>query len=88
MIVKSLTKLSKGCERGYKLTKLEAKGDRTTDSDEIQRLKRTYFKICTPPNWKNLKGMNIFLDIYHLPKLIQDQKSNLNRYIPLVLERQ
>lgn len=39
MIVKSLTKLSKGCERGYKLTKLDAKGDRTTDSDEIQRLK-------------------------------------------------
>lgn len=33
------------------------------------------------PNWENLIEMNNFLDIYQLPKLFQDQISNLCRSI-------
>ena len=36
------------------------------------------FKSCTPSNWKNIFKMDNFLDRYHLPKLNQDQISNLN----------
>ena len=52
-----------------------------TDTKAIQRVIRTYFKICTPPSWKVLKKWIMLLIHIHLPKLSQVQISNLNRLI-------
>jgi predicted transcriptional regulator len=43
---------------------------------------RTYFKNLYFIKLKNLKAMDNFLNRYHLPKLNQDQISNLN--IPIM----
>lgn len=38
-----------------------------TDSEEIQRILRTYFKNLHPTKLENIKEMEIFLYRYHLP---------------------
>ena len=56
------------------------KGDITTDTEEIQRIIRSYYKSLYATKLENAKEMDIFfLDKYHIPKLNQDQVNNLNR---------
>ena len=57
------------------------KGDITADTEEIQRIFRSYFENLYSTKVKNLKEIDDFLDRYHLPKLNQEQISNLNRPI-------
>ena len=57
------------------------KGDITTDTEEIQRIIRSYYKNLYDTKLENVKEMDLFLDKYHLPKLNQDQVNNLNRPI-------
>lgn len=57
------------------------RGTQKTDTEEIQRLIRSYFKNLYSTKLENLKEMNIFLDRFHLPKSNQDQIKNLNRSI-------
>lgn len=40
---------------------------------------RAYFTNCISLNWKNLKEMYAFLDVFVLPKLKADEVNNLNR---------
>ena len=57
------------------------KGDITTDTEEIQRIIRSYYKGLYDTKLENVKEMDSFLDKYHIPKLNQDQVNNINRYI-------
>ncbi|EGV97538.1 Retrovirus-related Pol polyprotein LINE-1 [Cricetulus griseus] len=50
------------------------KGDTTSDTEEIQRIIRSYFENLYSTKFENLKKMDNFLDRYHLPKLIQDKQ--------------
>ena len=56
------------------------KGD-ITNTEEIQRTIRTYFKNLYATKLQNLKEMDNFPDRYQLQKLNQDQTNNLNRPI-------
>ena len=53
----------------------------TTDTEEIQKIFRSYLENLYSTKLENLKEMDNFLDRYHLPKLNQEQISNLNRPI-------
>ena len=55
------------------------KGDITTDTEEIQRIIRSYYKSLYATKLENVQEMDRFLDKCHLPKLNQDQVNNLNR---------
>ena len=55
------------------------KADITTDTEEIQRIIRSYYKSLYATKLENVQEMDWFLDKYHLPKLNQDQVNNLNR---------
>ena len=49
------------------------KGDITTDTEEIQRIIRSYFENLYSSKFENLKEMDNFLDRFHLPKLIKNR---------------
>ena len=51
------------------------------DTEETQRIMAYFKNLYFTKLEKNLKEMDNFLDRYHLPKLNQDQISNLNRPI-------
>ena len=51
------------------------------DTEEIQRIIRSYYKNLYSTKLENVKEIDNLLDRYHLPKLNQDQVSNLNRTI-------
>ena len=57
------------------------KGDITMDTEEIQRIFRSYFENLYSTKFENLKEMVSFLDKYQLPEINQDQISSLNRPI-------
>ena len=52
------------------------KEDITTDTEEIQRIIRTYYKNLYATKLENVKEMDNFLDRHHIPKLNQDQVNN------------
>ena len=81
-IDKPLSKLIKRQRENIQINKIRnEKGDKTTDTEEIQRIIGSYYKILYATKLENVKEMNLFLDKYHLPKLNQDQENNLNRPI-------
>ena len=49
------------------------KRETKSDTEEIQRIIRSYFKSLYSTKLENLNEMDDFLDRYHLPKLNQDQ---------------
>ena len=53
------------------------KQDITTDTEEIQRIIRSYYKSLYATKLENVKEMDIFLDKYHIPKFNQEQVNNL-----------
>jgi hypothetical protein len=55
------------------------KGDVTTDTDEIQKTIREYFKDLYSNKLENLEETYKFLDTYGPPKLNQKDIHNLNR---------
>ena len=57
------------------------KGDITTETEEIQKLIRSYYKSQYATQLKNLEETVNFLDRYQIPKLNQDQIGHLNRLI-------
>ena len=57
------------------------KEDITTDSEEIQRIIRSYYKSLYASKLENVQEMDWFLHKYHLPKLNQDQMNHLNRLV-------
>ena len=55
------------------------KGNITTDSEEIQRTIRSYYKNLYATILENVKEMDTFLDKYQIQKINQDQVNRLNR---------
>ena len=57
------------------------KGEITTDTAEIQRIIRHYYKQLYANKMDNLEEMDKFLEKYNLPRLNQEELENINRPI-------
>ena len=57
------------------------KGEITTDTAEIQKIKRDYYKQLYAYKMDNLEEMDKFLKNYNLPRLNQEKLENINRPI-------
>ena len=57
------------------------KGGVTTDTAEIQRIMRDYYKQLYANKMDNLEEMGKFLEKHNLPKLKQEEIENINRPI-------
>ena len=76
-IDKPLAKLIKRQRQNTQINKIRnEKGDITTDTEEIQRMIRSYYKSLYATKLKNVKEMDTFLDKCHILKLSQDQVSS------------
>ena len=53
----------------------------TTDTAEIQRITRNYYKQLYANKTDNLEEMDKFLEKYNLPRLNQEEIENINRRI-------
>ena len=50
-----------------------------TDTAEIQRIMRVYYKQLYANKMDNLEEMDKFLEKHHLPRLNQEEMENMNR---------
>ena len=57
------------------------KGEVTTDTAEIQRIRRDYYKKLYDNKVDNLEEMDTFLEKHNLPRLNQQEIENINRPI-------
>ena len=55
------------------------KGEVKTDTAEIQRIMRDYYKQLYANKMDNLEVMDKFLERYNLPRLNQEEIENMNR---------
>ena len=55
------------------------RGETTTDTIEIQRIVRNYYKELYAKKIENLDEMDKFLEKYNLPKLNEEEAESLNR---------
>ena len=53
------------------------KGEVRTDTAEIQRIMRDYYKQLYANKMDNLEEMDKFLDIYGIPRLNQEETENM-----------
>ena len=54
------------------------KGEVTTDTAEIQRIMRDYYKQLYANKLDNLAEMEKFLEKHNLPRLNQEERENIN----------
>ena len=54
------------------------KGEVTTDTAEIQRIMRDYYKQLYAIKMDNHKEMDKFLERYNFPRLVQEELENIN----------
>ena len=54
------------------------KGEITTDTTEIQRIIRDYYKQLCANKMDNLEEMDKFLERYNFPRLNQEELENIN----------
>ena len=79
-IDKPLARLFK--KKGRELNKIRnARGEIITDTMEIQRIIREYYKQLYTNKTDNLKEMNKFLERCNLLRLNQEELENINRYV-------
>ena len=57
------------------------KGEITTDTAEIQRIMRDYYRQLYANKMDNQEEMDKFLEKHNLPRLNQEQTENINRPI-------
>ena len=55
------------------------KGEATTNTAEIKRIMRDYYKQLYASKMDNLEEMDKFLERYNLPRLNQEEVENMNR---------
>ena len=78
-IDKPLARLTRGHRDKILINKIRnEKGDITTETEEIQKIIRSYYKSLNSTKLINLDEMNVFLDRYQVPMLKQDQINDLN----------
>ena len=80
-IDKPLTRFNKKKRERAQINKIRnEKGEvTTTDTTEIQRITRDYYKQLYADKMDNVEEMNIFLERYNLPRLNQEKTENMNR---------
>ena len=57
------------------------KGEVTTDTAEIQRIIREYYKQIYANKMDNLEEMDKFLEKFNFPRLNQEELENINKPI-------
>ena len=57
------------------------RGETTTDTTEIKRIVRNYYKELYAKKGENLDEMDKFLEKYNLPKLSEEEAESLNKAI-------
>ena len=57
------------------------KGETTTDTAEIQRIIRDYYKQLYANKMDSQEEMDKFLERYNFPRLNQEELENINRHI-------
>ena len=78
-IDKPLARLTRGHRDSILISKIrKEKGDKTTNTEEIQNIIRSYYKRLYSTKLENLNEMDNFLERYQIPKLNQDQINHLN----------
>ena len=79
---KPLARLTKEHRDSIQINKIRnEKGDITTETEEIQKIIRSYYKSLYSMQLENLEEMDNFLERYQISKLNQDQIDYLNRSI-------
>jgi len=75
-------RLTRGHRECVQINKIRnEKGDITTDTEEIQKINRSYYKSLYSTKLENLQEMDNFLDRYQVPKLNQEQINQLKNPI-------
>ena len=81
-IDKHLARLIKKKRERTQINKIrKEKGEITTDTTEIQRITRDYYKQLYANKMDNLEKMDKFLEWYNFPKLNHEELENINRAI-------
>ena len=81
-IDKPLARLIKKKRERAQINKIRnEKGEVTTDTTEIQRIIRDYYKQPYANKMNNLEEMDKFLERYNLSRLNQEEIENMNRPI-------
>ena len=78
-IDKPLARLTKGPRHSIQINKIRnEKVDITTETEEIKKIIRSYYKSLNSTQLENLEEIDSFLDCYQTPELNQDQIDHLN----------
>ena len=81
-IDKPLARLNKKKKERMQINKFRnEKGEIKTDTTEIQRIIRDYYKQLYANKMDNLEEMDKFLERYNFPRLYQEELENMNRPI-------
>ena len=81
-IDKALARLIKKKREKTQINRIRnEKGEVTTDTAEIQRIMRDYYKQLYANKMDNLEKMDKFLEKHKLPRLNQAETENINRPI-------
>ena len=81
-IDKPLARLIKRKREKTQINRIRSeKGEVTTDTAEIQRIMRGYYKQLYANKMYNLEEMDKFLETHNLPRLNQEEIENMNRPI-------
>ena len=81
-IDKPLARLIKKKREKTQINRLRnEKGEVTTDTAEIQRIMRDYYKQLYVNNMDNLEDMDKFLEMHNRPRLNQEEIENIKRPI-------
>ena len=82
MLDKPLARLTRGHRDSIQINKnRNEKVEKTTETEEIQKIIRSYYKSLYSTQLENLDKMDNFLDRYQIPKLNQDQIDHLNSFV-------